>query len=93
MGIEILDPTHEGGSAGFEPARRLGSLSGATIAVVSNGKRGAKPFFDALGHELVERYGVAEVVRLTKGNYSAPAEPELLSDAGRWHALISGVGD
>jgi hypothetical protein len=32
-------------------------------------------------------------VRLTKANYSAPAEPEILNEAERWQALIAGVGD
>jgi hypothetical protein len=46
-----------------------------------------------LGRELRHRYRVAEVVRLTKSNYSAPAEPPLLRDLARWHALVSGIGD
>ncbi len=93
MPLEVLDPTHESGTLPFTPARRLAELSGATIAIVSNGKKGTKPFFDALERELRERHGVANVVRLTKENYSAPAEPGLLNEAERWQALISGVGD
>ncbi len=46
--MEILDPTHEGVSPDFAPASRLKSLDGATIGVISNGKKGTKPFFDAL---------------------------------------------
>ncbi len=93
MSLEMLDPTHEGGSGVFSPAPRLTTLEGTTVALVSNGKRGVRPFFDAVEDELRHRYGVAEVVRLTKGNYSAPAERELLAASGRWHALIAGVGD
>ncbi len=93
MSIEILDPTHEGGSAAFSLAERVDTLEGATVAVISNGKRGVKPFFDVLETELVNHHGVAKVVRLTKSNYSAPAEPELLSKADEWQALIAGVGD
>ena len=93
MSIEFLDPTHESGGGGFAPAPRLQSLQGATVAIVSNGKNGTRPFFDAFEHELTARYGVARVVRLTKSNYSAPAEPGLLGEAGHWQALIAGVGD
>lgn len=93
MQIEILDPTHESDARAFTPAKRLETLAGATVGMVSNGKKGTKPFFDALERELVERHGVAKVVRLTKANYSAPAEPEILDEAERWHALIAGVGD
>ena len=93
MSIEFLDPTHESAAAPFALAPRLTSLKGATLAIVSNGKKGSKPFFDAVQKEFLERHGVAEVLRLTKANYSAPAEPGLLSNAARWHVLITGVGD
>jgi hypothetical protein len=93
MTIEFLDPTHESGVAPFALAPRLASLKGITLAIVSNGKKGTKPFFDAVQKEFVERHGVAEVLRLTKANYSAPAEPGLLSNAARWHVLVTGVGD
>jgi hypothetical protein len=93
MSIEFLDPTHESQSHAFAAAKRLASLSGATIAIVSNGKKGTKPFFDAFERELSDRYGVARVVRLTKSNYSAPVEPGLLAESGRWQALIAGIGD
>jgi hypothetical protein len=93
MTIEFLDPTHEGQSSEFRLAPRLASLRGATVAVVSNGKRSTKPFFDAVERELRERHGVGDVVRLTKSNYSAPVEPGLLEEAEKWQALISGVGD
>jgi hypothetical protein len=93
MRIEVLDPSHESDARDFAPAKRLENLKGATVAIVSNGKKGSKPFFDALERELLEGYGVAKVVRLTKSNYSAPVEPELLNEAQRWQALIAGVGD
>ena len=93
MGIEVLDPSHESDAREFAPAKRLQSLEGATVGIISNGKKGSKPFFDAVERALLEGYGVAKVVRVTKSNYSAPAEPALLNEAERWQALISGVGD
>jgi len=93
MSIEILDPTHEGEATGFAPAPRLASLRGARVAIVSNGKQGTRPFFDAFERELRDRHGVAEVVRLTKSNYSAPAEPEVMAKATAADALVAGVGD
>ncbi len=91
--MEILDPTHENDTRDFAPARRLDSLKGTTIAIVSNGKKGTKPFFDAFERILVEHHGVAEVVRLIKSNYSAPAEPDIFDGAQRWQAVVAGVGD
>jgi hypothetical protein len=93
MPIEFLDPTHEQGGAAFTAAPRLASLGGATVAIVSNGKKNTKPFFDGLEAELKETFKVADVVRITKSNYSAPVEEALLEDAEKWQALISGVGD
>lgn len=93
MRIEILDPTHESDTRAFAPAKRLETLAGATVGIVSNGKKGTRPFFDAVEREFVERHGVAKVVRLTKANYSAPAEPGILNEAERWQALIAGIGD
>ena len=91
--MEFLDPSHESDARDFAPARRLASLEGAVIGIVSNGKKGTQPFFDALEREFTERHGVAKVVRLTKANYSAPAEPGLMDEAARWQALVAGVGD
>ena len=93
MTITVLDPTHETGASGFQPADRLTSLEGATVGIVSNGKKGTKPFFDAFERELRQSHGVAEVVRLTKANYSAPVERKLLDKAQKWNALVAGIGD
>lgn len=93
MPIEILDPTHESTGTGFVLAPRLDTLEGTTIAVISNGKKRTKTFFDAFEQALIAEHGVAEVVRLTKSNYSAPVEAALLDDAQRWNALIAGIGD
>ena len=93
MPIEFLDPTHEAGAAGVARADRLSSLEGATVAIISNGKKNTKPFFDAMADELRHTHKVADVVRLTKSNYSAPVEPALLAEAEKWQAIISGIGD
>ena len=91
--MQILDPTHEGASPDFAPAPRLQSLEGTTVGVISNGKKSTKPFFDALERELIEKHGVATVVRRTKSNYSAPADAGIMEEAKEWHALVAGVGD
>ena len=93
MNIEFLDPTHENDSGEFALAPRLSTLEGTVVAIVSNGKKGTAPFFDVFERELCETHGVAEVVRITKFNYSTPVDRSLLDDAGRWHALVAGVGD
>ena len=98
MTHEVLDPTYDDGQAGDESpalAERLDSLDGVTIGIISNGKQGTRRFFDALAAELTETYGAADVViRVTKSNYSAPADPEILDRAKEeWQAVVAGVGD
>ncbi len=93
MSITFFDPTHEASTSEFTPAPRLTSLDKATVAIISNGKKNTRPFFDAMEAELKERHGVSNVVRLVKSNYSAPVEPELLEQAEKWQAIISGIGD
>lgn len=92
MSLEILDPTHEAGAPAFTLPPRLPSLEGKTVGIVSNGKKGTRPFFDAMERELTEKHG-AIVVRRTKSNYSAPADPPIMEEAKGWDALIAGIGD
>jgi len=95
MTFEVLNPSYDDGAAtaDFALAERLPTLQGATVGIVSNGKQGTGRFFDALAAELIERHGVAEVVREVKSNYSAPADADILDRAKQWNALISGIGD
>ena len=91
--MEFLDPSHEGTSLDFVAAPRLHSLRGATVAMISNGKEGTRNFFSVLGQQLQEQHGVASVIALTKGNYSAPAEAEVMQRAASADVIITGVGD
>lgn len=93
MSIQILDPTHENDFGDFALAKRLSTLEGKTIGVISNGKEGTKAFFDAFEQEMIRAHGVAQVVQRVKSNYSAPADPHLLDEAGEWDALVAGIGD
>ena len=93
MSIDILDPTHEEHAQAFALAPRLKSLEGTTIGVLSNGKKGTAPFFDALEREFTDAFGVAKVVRVIKDNYSAPADAHLMAQARGWDALVAGIGD
>ena len=93
MPIEVLDPTWGDDTASFAEAAALESIAGATIGIVSNGKQGTRPFFAALADELTKVHGAAEVVIVTKSNYSAPADAATMDKAQRWNALVSGIGD
>ena len=93
MTIEVLDPTYGDDAGGFEPAPRLADLRDCTVGIISNGKHGTRPLFDAIEEQLRTVHGVGDVVRVTKPNYSAPAGDEIMDEAKRWNALVAGVGD
>ena len=93
MSIEVLDPSHEARARGFELPARPASLAGATVGFISNGKEGTKGFFSHLKRVLEEDFGVAEVLWRTKSNYSAPAEAEIVAEAGSWDFAVTGLGD
>ena len=93
MTIEVLDPTHEWDSREFNIASRLKELKGAKVGLISNGKRGTHPFFNALEELLKTKYEVGDVIRVVKKNYSAPAEEEIMTEVKKWDAVIAGVGD
>jgi hypothetical protein len=93
MPIEVLDPTSEDDPEPVSLAPRLATLAGTTVGLLSNGKAGTARLFDHIEAILRDEHGVADVVRRTKANYSAPAEAELMDEAARWSALFAGTGD
>ena len=93
MTILVLDPSSEMAAALRETAPRLESLTDKTVGLISNGKEGTIGFFSHLGQMLEEDLGVSEVVLRVKSNYSAPANPAIVSEISSWDAVISGIGD
>lgn len=93
MAMTVYDPGFEADDRVVELPERPRSLEGATVGIISNGKANTRPYFDHLERLLRTEWGVAEVVRRTKSNYSAPAEASLLDEAATWAALFAGVGD
>jgi hypothetical protein len=93
MVFQVLDPTNETAPPLGQTAPRLTSLAGKTVGFISNGKEGTQGFFAHLDRMLREEFGVAEVVRRQKSNYSAPADPDIVDEIARWHAVVTGIGD
>jgi hypothetical protein len=93
MILRVLDPTHEKTKTGTRPAPRPSSLAGMTVGFISNGKEGTKGYFSALERLLREEMSVANIVRRTKSNYSAPADAPIVDEIRNWQAVVAGVGD
>jgi hypothetical protein len=93
MTLRVLDPTNETAPPLGRPAPRPASLAGATVGIITNGKEGTHGFFTHLDRMLRQEFGVAEVVRRTKSNYSAPADADIVDELRRWQAVVTGIGD
>ena len=91
--ITVLDPSFDETPSTFVLPARPSTLVGATVGIISNGKASTRPFFDHLERMLRDQWGVTDVVRRTKSNYSAPAEAELIEEAAGWAVMFAGVGD
>jgi hypothetical protein len=91
--IKVLDPTNETAPPQGALAPRAASLAGKTVGFISNGKEGTQGFFAHLDRMLREQHGVADVIRRVKSNYSAPADPDIVDEIRRWHAVVTGIGD
>ncbi len=93
MVLQVLDPSNETTPPLGVLAPRVASLAGATVGFISNGKEGTHGFFAHLDRMLREEFGVAEVIRRTKSNYSAPADAHIVDELRRWQAVVTGIGD
>ena len=93
MNYQVLNPTSELSTDHFTVAPRIPDLAGTTVGLISNGKEGTNGFFSHLTQLLYDELQVAKVVLRQKSNYSAPAEAEIIREAGSWDVAITGLGD
>lgn len=93
MAYQVLNPTSETEPAETVIVQRPASLAGKTVGIISNGKEGTKGFFTHLQRMLYDEMKVDKVVFCTKSNYSAPAETDIIREAGNWDMAITGIGD
>ena len=78
--LRVLDPTATQSIATAGMAERPDSLAGKRIGLLSNDKLNSVALLDAIYDVLADRFDVAAVYRLGKGDASRPAKPEVLSD-------------
>jgi hypothetical protein len=93
MRIRVLDPTVETASAKAVATTRLTSLAGRTIGLLDNGKINVRVLFDHMERMLRTQYGVHDVIRLRKPDFSRPAPAPVLAAMQGCDAVISAVGD
>jgi hypothetical protein len=90
----ILDPTAAPAAAAAQGAWRLDRLEGKVVGFVDNAKPNFGALVDELSEVLVERYGVARIVKTRKRAASVPAEAAALDAlAAECDLVITGSGD
>lgn len=89
--VEVYVPSGAVEAAPRRLAPRRGSLRGAHVALLDNGKEHSEPVLDAIAQALVREHGVAKVSWWRKG-YPAKGAPFLEELAASCDAVITGVG-
>ena len=90
----ILDPAAPSGPGTQRPWRSLDSLQGKVVAFVDNSKPNFNHLADDLELLLVEKHGVARVVRHRKRAASVPAPDAVYADIeANVDLVITGSGD
>lgn len=93
MPTTVVSPLHDTAVTPRTPAPRLATLAGARLALLDISKPGGSVFLDRLQHLLVERFGVASIVRATKATYAKPARPDVLDALRGVDAVIAALAD
>lgn len=89
----LVNPLDEGATEQRTRAPRLDGLEGKTLALLDISKPGGSVFLDRLEHLLLERYQVAEVVRVTKPTYTKPAPTPVLEGLRFVDGVIEALAD
>ena len=77
-----------------EARLKLKSLSGKVVGFIDNSKPNFSNLIDAISQNLIERYGVREVIRKRKPMASMPAAAADMRDLiARCDLIITGSGD
>lgn len=95
MPITLINPRAEAQGDPRKAAPRLTSLAGKTIGLLDISKPGGNFFLDHLARLLIERHGVAVVVRETKPTFTKPAPDAVIERLlnARCDAVIEALAD
>jgi hypothetical protein len=93
MPITLVNPLNETPPREAHAAPRLDTLAGKRIALLDISKPGGSVFLNRLQHLLTGRYGVREVVRVTKPTFTKPAPQPILDQLRSVHAVVEALAD
>jgi len=91
-GVVLYDPTAEPKAIAAGLAPRLASLEGKRAGILDNSKANAGTLMLAVAQRLVERYGVAGVIKREKP-VAGPPSASILADLGTCDFVLVGSAD
>ncbi len=90
----IYDPTVPGAAESKVARHSLDTLAGKTVGFIDNAKPNFHHLVDDLADLLVQRYGVAKIVKRAKRGPSTPAAREVVDElVAQCDLVITGSGD
>ena len=91
----LVNPMNEAAFEARPAAPRLTTLDGKTVGLLDISKPGGDVFLDRLEQLLIERHGVARVIRTRKPTFAKPAPADVMDRlrAGHPDAVIEGLAD
>lgn len=92
--VLLYDPTAPRQPEGSVESRRLDMLSGKVVGFIDNAKPNFDHLVDELSALLLDKYGVARVLKRRKPSASIPASAEVVNElAAQCDLVITGSGD
>jgi hypothetical protein len=91
--IRVLDPVAASGTP-TQSLKSLADLKGKVVGFIDNSKPNFSQLADNLSEFLVNRHGVAGIVRRQKPVPGMPVDPRVMLELSqRCDAVITGLGD
>lgn len=92
--VLLYDPAAPRENAHAATSHKLDALAGKVVGFIDNAKPNFDHLVDELAKLLVERHGVARIVKRRKPSASIPANAEVVSElAAQCDLVITGSGD
>ncbi len=91
----LVNPLNETFHQPRPAAPRLHTFSGKTVALLDISKPGGSVFLDRVAEVLTQRFGVKQIIRITKPTFTKPAPDAVMEQIlnSHPHAVIEALAD
>lgn len=91
--IELLDPRGRVSAKNFTAALPRGSLQGARLGILDNGKHHGGLLLKSIEERLAREYGTRVGARARKRIMAESASPAMLAELAGCDAVLTAIGD